>query len=657
MGTVTLTVKQAFDRAVAAYNAGKFNETEALCQQILKAKDDFFEAVFLLASVQSRLRKNQLALANYHRAVSLRPDQPEPLNAFGNELFQLGRHSEALVNFDRALEIRPNYADALNNRANTLKALKRFEEALATYDRAIAVQPDFAVALCNRGITLKELRQFDNALASYDRALAIKPDYAEALNYRGNALRELKRLPEALASYQRAIALRPDYTDALNNCANALKGLKRFSDALAYYNRVLELRPNHAETLNNRGNALRELKRFDEALANYDRALAARPDYADALNNRGIALQWLNRFDEALSSYNRAAELWPNYAEALNNRGNALQQLQRFDEALASYDRAIAVRPEFAEFHYNKALCMLLVGDLDRGWQEHEWRWQCQWLRKSKRAFAQPLWTGAESIAGKTVLLHAEQSFGDTIQFCRYAPLIEDRGARVVLEVPRPLHRLMTTLTGTTQIIPRGDAPPEFDFHCPLMSLPLACGTRLETIPSITPYLRADPAAASVWSKKIGRKRRPWIGLAWSGRPTHVNDHNRSMSLRSLLPLLETDATFISLQKDIRADDVAILKDQKGLIDLTDALEDFSDTAALISKLDLVISVDTSIAHLAGALAKSVWVLMPFLPDWRWQLNRDDSPWYPTARLFRQDQTRTWDAVVARVRVALSKFV
>jgi tetratricopeptide (TPR) repeat protein len=346
----------------------------------------------------------------------------------------------------------------------------------------------------------------------------------------------------------------------------------------------------------------------------------------------------------------------PDYAEAFNNRGNALQALKRLDEALASYDKALAFKPDYAEAHWNEALLRLLTGDFSRGWAKYEWRWRNESLALSTRNFSQPLWLGAAAIDGKTILLHSEQGFGDTIQFCRYVPLLAARGARVILEVPRSLQELMTNLAGATQVISKGDSLPDFDVQCPFLSLPLAFATRLETIPSATPYLRAPVQALKNWQARLGPKARPRIGLAWSGRPTHKNDQNRSISLRSLLALLDIEATFVSLQKDVRTDDAAVLKERDDILDFGDALKDFSDTAALISHLDLVISVDTSVAHLAGALAKPVWVLLPFLPDWRWLLDRDDSPWYPTARLFRQDNTRAWDDVIVRVHEALRDF-
>jgi tetratricopeptide (TPR) repeat protein len=383
--------------------------------------------------------------------------------------------------------------------------------------------------------------------------------------------------------------------------------------------------------------------------------IAKKRNFFDALHLLAVLQSKMGNRDKALASYDRALSVRPDSTEVLSNRGNTLHELKRFEEALASYDRALTLRPDYAAAHYNEALCRLLVGDFERGWNKNEWRWQTNQV--AKRNFTKPQWLGHENIAGKTILLYAEQGFGDAIQFCRYVPLVAKRGAHVILEVPKPLQELMSNLTGVAQIASNGDPLPDFDFHCSLLSLPLAFGTRLATIPAAIPYLRASSPALNDWDTRLGPRGRPRIGLAWSGHPAHKKDHNRSISLGSLLSLLEINATFVSLQKDIRPDDATVLKDRSDICHFGDALESFSDTAALMSHLDLVISVDTSAAHLAGALAKPVWVLLPFIPDWRWLLDRDDNPWYPTARLFRQDATRGWDNVIERVHAALHDFV
>jgi tetratricopeptide (TPR) repeat protein len=622
MASPAFGLPPALDHAVAAYRAGQYVEAEKICQQIVSTRHDFFDALYVLAVVQAALCK----------------------------------HDPALENYNRALALHPQHAEALSNRGNTLKALNRLEEALDSYDKAIALQPDYVLALTNRGAVLFDLKRYDDALASYDRALVIRPDHVQALYNRAGTLHALQKYEEALANYDKAIHLHPQFADAHANRGNTLNELHRFDEALDSFERALALRPNLVEALCNRGNALNKMKRFEDALASYDRALALHPGHAGSHYNRGSTLHELRRYEEALVSYDRATALRPHYPEASSNRGATLYELKRHGEALESYDRAIALQPDYPEAHWNAASLSLLIGDFTRGWAEYEWRWKYETLKSAKRNFAQPLW-GGEVIDGKTILLHGEQGLGDTIQFCRYAPFVAARGGRVILEVDKRLHPLMLSLAGVDQVVPAGDSLPSFDLQCPLLSLPRVFETQLKTIPSAVPYLRATPDKSAEWSARLGSEDGYRIGLAWSGNAAHHRDQMRSISLSALLKLLDTEATFISLQKDVRTTDAAALGQHSDIIQFADALTDFSDTAALISNLDLVISVDTSIAHLAGALGRPVWILLPYLPDWRWLLDRDTSPWYPTARLFRQDDTRQWGGVLARVRDSLREFV
>jgi tetratricopeptide (TPR) repeat protein len=494
------------------------------------------------------------------------------------------------------------------------------------------------------------------ALASNDRALALMPDHAETLSNRGNVLAELKRFAEALASYDKALRIEPGLTEAHYNRGLLLKGLKRFDDALASLETALGLCPDHAQAHNTRGNVLYELDRCAEAVASYDKAVAVRPDFAEAFNNRGVALYRLRQFEDALASYDRAIAVRPAYAEAFNNRGVALKELRRIEEALASYGKAQQLAPDYADAHWNEALLRLLIGDFAAGLAKYEWRWRRASFTSPLRNFPQPQWAGTEPLDGKTLLLHGEQGFGDVIQFCRYVPQVKSRGARVILEVAEPLCGLMGSL-GAAQVIPAGSRLPAFDLHCPLMSLPLALGTRPDTIPATVPYLAAPADAAAAWETRLGTRKRPRIGIAWAGNPRQENDRNRSTNLRALLPLLDVDATFVSLQKDLRPGDDAFLKARDDIANLGGALADFSDAAALVSRLDAVVSVDTSIAHLAGALGKPVFVLLCFTPDWRWLLAGDTNPWYPTARLFRQTRPQDWDEPVAQTADALKAMV
>jgi tetratricopeptide (TPR) repeat protein/ADP-heptose:LPS heptosyltransferase len=624
---------------------GQAKAAQQAYAQALRHNPAHLEAALALAALWCSRGHYEGADLTYRLALMLAPERADLHFLQAHALHMLKRYEQALQAYERAIALKPDYAEAYYNRGNALKELKRVEEALASYDRAIALKPDYAQAYLNRGNALKELKRMEEALASYDRAIALKPDYADAYYNRGVALKELKRVEEALASYDRAIALKPDYSDAYSNCGNALQELKRVEEALASYDRAIALKPDYADAYYNRGNALQELKRVEEALASYDRAIAIKPDYFDAYYNRGNALQELKRVEEALASYDRAIALKPDYAQAYLNRGVALKELKRMEEALASYDRAIALKPDYAEAYWNKSLALLVAGEFAQGWELYEWRWKRETFTSPKRNFSQPLWLGTEDIVGKTLLLHAEQGLGDTIQFCRYAKLVKALGARVILEVPKALLGLLSGLEGVDELIEKGKALPAFDCHCPLLSLPLAFKTDLTNIPSPKPYLAASSQKTAEWAQRLGAKSKPRVGLVWSGSTAHKNDPNRSLTLQQLLPHLPGCCEYVSLQKEVREVDVQVLEGS-GIGHYEQHIKDFVDTAALCQLMDLVISVDTSVAHLAGALGKTTWVLLPYAPDWRWLLDRDDSPWYESVKLYRQDASREWLSVL-----------
>jgi tetratricopeptide (TPR) repeat protein len=535
-----------------------------------------------------------------------------------------GQLAEAEALYYAFLAIHPDHFAALH-----LLGLVRYQrgepaEALRHIDRAIAVNPNVAVAHNHRGVALKDLNRWDEALASYDTAVALDPGDAVAHYNRGNLLRELGRLEAAVSAYERAMALAPDNVDAVNN----------------------------------RGTALRALKRFDDALASYDRAIALAPDRADVHYNRGNVLIDLGRFEEALASADRAIATNPGLAEAFNLRGNVLLDLRRFDEAIASYDQAIAISPGYADAFSNRAICRLLIGRHAEGWADHEWRWMTGQLARERRNFAQPQWDGRADIAGKTILLHAEQGFGDTLMAVRFVRRVVARGAGVIVEIPAALQPLLAEIEGAVQVVAKGQALPAFDLHCPLMSLPFAFQTTLSTIPADIPYLSVPKDYAEKWRQRLPKGRIARIGVLWAGSPDFKRDRERSIRLRQMLPiLLRADAEYVSLQRDLREGDAETLRAHPRILHLGDAIDSFADTAAIISRLDLIISVDTSVVHLAGGLGRPVWVLLPFLPDWRWLLDRNDSPWYPTARLFRQTQRNNWSLVISDVGRALTAFL
>ncbi len=471
---------------------------------------------------------------------------------------------------------------------------------------------------------------------------------------RASQLHDEGRWPAALDGYERAIACKPDFAEAYTNRGIVLQMLGRLDAALESYDAAIAIMPAEANAHSCRSVVLQALQCWDAALESCDRALALQPEHAGTHVNRGNVLKHLGQLEAALAAYDRALKIAPDYADALVNRGNVQRELGDLAEAQRCFDRAIDIRPEFAEAYFCRALARLLGGDLEQGWRDYEWRWKdpngpCI---RELRSFPRPLWRGTESLHGKTILLHAEQGLGDTLQFCRYARLVAERGATVLLEVHGPLVDLLGRLDGVSRVIEKGAPWPPFDYHCPLMSLPLAFETQLSTIPWFGPYLHPDPRKVSVWRHQLAAKS-PRIGLAWSGSPVNPNDRQRSIALQTLLAHLPAGFHFYSLNKELRDADRRTLAAAACIEDLAAG---FSDTAAICETMDLVISVDTSIAHLSAALGRPTWILLPFNPDWRWLLERVDNPWYPTARLYRQRYAEDWQRVLQQVNADLRAF-
>lgn len=571
-------------------------------------------------------------------------------------LHQAGRHGEAAALFRQVLALQPKQLDALNL-LGIIHALQGdFAEALRLIGRSLKLRPQQPHALNYLGYARHGAGQYQEALAAYNRAIALKPDFADAYSNRGGTLRQLGRHAEALASYERAITLHPGLVHAHCNRAAVLQDLGRCNEAVSAYEKVIALEPGNAEAHNDLGAALLELGRFEPALSSIERALALNPGLFGALVNRGNALNQLQRFDQALESYDDALAMNPGSAQLHSNRGHLLHDAGRYQEALHNYDRALGLDPALALVQWNKGLIKLLFGDFEEGWRLYESRWR-SYAQAAYRNFPQPLWLGREPLQGRTILLHAEQGLGDTIQFCRYLPAVQALGAEVVLEAPATLLPLLASLPGRYRLIAAGDPLPDFDLQCPLMSLPLACASGLYSVPAQVPYLAADQGRQGEWRQRLGPRLKTRVGLAWSGSARHLDDRQRSMALRSLGPLLGLDVEFHCLQQEIGAEDQAALVNFPQVRCHQAGLRDFSDTAALVTAMDLVISVDTAVAHLAGALAKPVWILLPHAPDFRWMLGRSDSPWYPTARLFRQTSRGEWSPVVAEVCAALRRGV
>lgn len=461
------------------------------------------------------------------------------------------------------------------------------------------------------------------------------------------------RLGEAEALYRRVLEQAPGHPDALHFLGLLAHQTGNHAAAVELIGAALRVIPAHPQCHLHLGLALESLGRLDEALASFERALSLNPGLVVALNNCGNALQALGRFEEAIAAYRQSLGQCPDDPDMHNNLGHALDAAGQPAEAIASFHRAQALRPEFAAALCNEGVARLRLGDFARGWKLFEWRHQALGARRLVRDYRQPLWLGEESLAGKTLLIHHEQGLGDTLQMLRYVPGLAARGARVVIEVPAALAELARSVPGEPQVVPEGQPLPAFDLQCPMMSLPLACGTTLDTIPARVPYLAATADARAAWAARLGPATGRRIGLVWSGSPGHQNDRLRSIPLAQFAALLELPGEFHSLQREYREADRTLLPGL-GLRDWSAQLATFVETAALISQLDLVITVDTAVAHLAGALGKPVWLLLPCSADYRWMQKRSDSPWYPTMRLFRQPRTGDWATVLDEVAATMA---
>jgi tetratricopeptide (TPR) repeat protein len=533
-----------------------------------------------------------------------------------------------------------------------------FDEAERQFKTALELNPRVAVAERSRGIALMQLGRSEEALQCFDRAIAIKPDAAEFFANRGNTLLALQRFDEALASFDSALALKPDYADAHADRGNALQALERFEEAIASYDRAASLKPGAPAVAFNRAVALQSLNRYEDALVGYDKAIALRPGFIDALNNRGNVLKELGRFEQAVSSYDRAIAHAPHDVEALYNRGIALMELKRPLDALASYERAIALKPDHAEALFSRGLCKLLLGRLAEGFRDYQHRWRMRKESTSGAVLNTAEWSG-ESLKGRSILIRPERGFGDIFHFCRYLPLLAERGADVSFLVPAKLIRILKGLSDKIRLLPAIHPADRFDFQCHLMALPHRFGTELTSVPAATPYLSAEPEFCGEWRKRLGEPGFK-VGISWHGGLWHggADIAGRSILLREFYPLSQVpNIRLISLQKNDGLEQLSALPAGMNVEtpgDFDNGPDAFVDTAAIMANLDLIVTCDTSIAHLAGALARPTWVALKYVPEWRWTLDRSDSPWYPAMRLFRQARPNDWSGVFAGIAAALT---
>ena len=646
--------------ALALHQQGQLHQAKAIYIQLLQIEPRNEDALHLLGVMAHQTGAYQEALKLITDAIEINPEVALYYSSLGNALKEIRQFSDALASYDKSISLNSGYAEVYSSRGVLLKELGELNASIDSHNKAIALKPASAEFHSNQGLTFIGLKQLDSAVASFDMAVALKPDYAEAYSNRGLALQELKQFDEAFANYDKAIALKPDLAEAYSNRANALLALRDLNLTVVGSEEAITPKSLYCKTYIARGHALNESEMLCEAISIYDKAIALKPELAEAHSNRGFALIGLKKFNSALTSIDRAINLKPDYAEAFCNKGFALQELEQLDGAVANYDKAIELKPDYVQANWNKSSLLLSIGEFHQGFNLYEWRWRKDECLKLKRDFQQPLWLGEESLSSKTVLLHAEQGLGDTIQFCRYVKMVADLGAKVILEVQKPLKRLLKDLPGVATLISKGDPVPEFDFHCPLLSLPLAFKTELQTIPAVNGYIKAEPERVALWADRLKRDELK-IGISWQGSQGTKVDIGRSFELKlfeniAALP----NVKLISLQKGYGSEQLRNMPQGMQVLDFEDELDTdgaFLDSAAVMMNLDLVITSDTALAHLAGTLGVKTWIALKYVPDWRWMLERKDSPWYPSMTLYRQQRIDDWQPVFTQIELDITSIL
>jgi tetratricopeptide (TPR) repeat protein len=662
-----MTIPEALAYAVQCYQAGNIRQAEQICQQILQADPANADAHHLLGvlACQSKDRLDE-AITHFRQALQIRPGYYQALNNLGNAFYLKDNLEQAVFHYRQALNLGPNYPDAYCNLGNVLLRQEKFDDAIRSYQQALRLKPDAADVWNNMGLALQRQNKLDEAGRCFQQAVQINARYTDAHTNLGNVLLRQEKLDEAIRSYQQALRLNPNSPQVCNSMGLALQRLDRLDDAIRWYRQALQLDPAYADANCSLGNALISKEKLDEAVAYLQRALQINDNFPEAHNALGTALVHLDKLDAAIGCFQNALKLMPIFPEAHSNLGNALLSQNKLEEAGRCLQEALLQKPDFASAHWNLSFLTLLRGDFEHGWPEYEWRWLLPGV--ARRAFSQPLWDGSP-LNGRTILLHAEQGLGDTIQFIRYAPLVKERGGKVLIECQPSLVPLLASAPGIDRLLPRGSASPPFNVQAPLLSLPGIFRTTLANIPNSVPYLQSEVRSpmsdVKTASSDIGHRTSDIghvfrIGIAWQGSTTYRFYRQRAIPLMHFAKLCEVPGVqLISLQKGERSEELPALAARFPVQDLGNRLDEgtgaFMETAAVMMGLDLVISADTAVPHLAGALGCPVWIALPLVPDWRWMLERNDSHWYPTMRLFRQTRYGQWADVFDRMAEELKR--
>jgi tetratricopeptide (TPR) repeat protein len=675
-------------QAAEHFAAGRPDEADALCAEVLRAEPDHLPALHLAAVAAFVADRAADGAALLGRVFTLDPDHAPALVTLGDALAVKGEQEGAVAAFRRALVRRPDDAGLHNKLGVALSELARFDEAEAAYRRALALDAHLTRACFNLAVVLAEQGRLTEAEEAYRAVMAREPGYHGVWLNLGNLLMDQARFGEAESAYRCALDVDPDDSGLVCNLGAALYRQGLLEDAIVQYRRAIALVPDNAPALrllglvlhevgqlpeaaeiykhtfafdpadhviaSNLGACLSELGALDEAIAACEHALLLKPDHAPAWTNLGIVFEKQERAERAVAAHRCAVLADPAYAKGHANLAVALRNAGEIDEALAASHRAIALDPEQPLAQYNHAHFLLMNGDFANGFEAYRWRRRCKTLSDGDPTFSEPEWRG-EPLDGRTLLLFAEYGLGDALHFVRYLPMVAAQGGKIILQVQPALAALLRQLPDVS-VIPRGETLPPFDLQLPLMSLPRVFGTTLDTIPADVPYLHPDPAKLSRWRAALADVTALKVGVVWAGNVRHKGDRQRSLPAAAVLPrLVMPGVQLYSLQKEPRPEDAPVLAALgNDIVDLAPALGDFADTAAAVAALDLVIAVDTSVAHLAGALGRPVWMLTPYALDWRWLRDREDSPWYPTMRLFRQRAPREWDDPLMRLSAALA---
>ena len=673
-------------RALEHFNAGEFVEAEDICRQVVLQQPDNADAWHLRAVAAGRCQRMDLAVQAIAEAVNLDPDNVAYARTMAQQLDEANLAIEAMRAWRQVVALDPDDAQGHLHLATHLLKTEHTSEALDHYQQAATLNPDDIPLQYMCATSLAKNGQHEAAIIWFEAVLEREPEHADAIYNLARELHACDQLAAAIERYQQAVALRPEWPQAHNNLSVALREVKRIDDAIAHGELAIVAQPEYPQAHNNLGLALLDAGLITDAVTHLERANVQSPDDLDIQNNLAVALDACGRSSEAMELIDTALRHDPEWPIGHKTRGNLLRQANRPDEAVAEYRAALSQQPLDFELYgnlglallnqgkpmeaiaiYEKALGMnpdqpelrtalgiaqLAGGDFENGWTNFEHRWACVGFAPAKRQFPAPRWDGG-SLEHRKILLFAEQGYGDTLQFCRYVPIVAGRGAEVVFECQPALADLMGTLVGNITVTPRGDPLPQFDVQAPLMSLPHLLGLPNELAPSGTPYLWPPMENHERWQKLLSVDAPAKIGIAWAGNAERQDDLMRSCPPDLLAPLFDVDAAFFSLQKEA---DVSVLPNVTSITNLSPELHNFADTAVAIAALDLVITVDTAVAHLAGALGKPVWVMLGYAADWRYLHDRTDSPWYPTMRLFRQDQPGVWSSLVEQIAAELKVF-